>query len=35
MAEKSVGNRATRRRSIKPGRILALGEIVSDSGAVG
>jgi hypothetical protein len=35
MAEKSVGRRATRRRSIEPGRILALGEIVNGSSADG
>jgi hypothetical protein len=35
MAEKSVGRRATRRRSIEPGRILALGEIVNPSSADG
>jgi hypothetical protein len=33
MAEKSVGRRATRRRSIEPGRIQALGEIVNPSSA--
>jgi len=32
MAEKSVGRRATRRRSIEPGRIQAPGEIVNSSG---
>jgi hypothetical protein len=31
MAEKSVGRKATRRRSIGPGRIQALGEIVNHS----
>jgi hypothetical protein len=35
MAEKSVGRKATRRRSIEPGRILALGEIVNRLGADG
>jgi hypothetical protein len=35
MAERSVGRRATRRRSIEPGRILALGEIVNRSSADG
>jgi hypothetical protein len=35
MAEKSVGRRATRRRSLEPGRILALGEIVNGSRADG
>jgi hypothetical protein len=35
MAEKSVGRRATRRRSIEPGRILAPGEIVNPSSADG
>ncbi len=35
MAEKSVGRIATRRRSIEPGRIQALGEIVNRSGPGG
>jgi hypothetical protein len=35
MAEKRVGRRAARRRSIEPGRIQALGEIVDRSGADG
>jgi hypothetical protein len=35
MAEKSVGRRATRRRSIETGRILALGGIVNGSSADG
>jgi hypothetical protein len=35
MAEKSVGRRATRRRSIEPGRIQASGEIVNSSGPDG
>jgi hypothetical protein len=35
MAEKSVGRRATRRRSIEPGRILALGENVNPSSVDG
>jgi hypothetical protein len=33
LAEKSVGRRATRRRSIEPGRFQALGEIVNGSSA--
>ncbi len=33
MAERSVGRRARRRRSIEPGRILALGRIVNGFGA--
>jgi len=35
MAERSVGRRAARRRSIEPGRILALGGIVNGSSADG
>jgi hypothetical protein len=35
MAETSVGRRATRRRSIEPGKIQALGEIVNRSGPDG
>jgi hypothetical protein len=35
MAEKSVGRRATRRRSIAPGRIQARERIVNDFGADG
>jgi hypothetical protein len=35
MAEKSVGRRATRRRSIEPGRIQARERIVNDFGADG
>ena len=35
MAEKSVGRKATRRRSIEPGRIQALGETVNRSSADG
>jgi hypothetical protein len=35
MAEKSVGRRATTRRSIEPGRIPALGRIVNGSGPDG
>ena len=35
MAERSVGRRAARRRSIEPGRIQALGDIVNGSGADG
>jgi hypothetical protein len=35
MAEKSVGRRATRRRSIEPGRIQAPGETVHGSSADG
>jgi hypothetical protein len=35
MAEKSVGRRATRRRSIEPGRIQARERIVNDFGQDG
>jgi hypothetical protein len=35
MAEKSVGRRATRRRSIEPGKIQAPGESVNGSGPDG
>jgi hypothetical protein len=35
MAEKSVGRRATRRRSIEPGRIQARERIVNDFGPGG
>jgi hypothetical protein len=35
MAERSVGRRPTRRRSIEPVRIPALGRIVNRASAVG